>query len=98
MNKKNIVYINNEERERLENIVKKRKSSASKIKHANILLKVDDNSYGWTDEKTAEAFSVHKSTVAVVRRRFVEEGLDGALERKVKVHGQRVWGEELAFS
>ncbi len=93
MNKKYVVFLQEEDRKILKNIVNRGQSAAYKIKHANILLKVDENSYGWTDEKTAEAFSVHKSTVAIVRRRFTEQGLEGALERKVKVHGRRVWGE-----
>ena len=90
MNKKYIVHLVEEERAHLEGIVKKGQSAAYKIKHANILLKVDENSHGWTDEKAAEAFSVHKSTVAVVRRRFTEEGLEAALERKTKIYGRRV--------
>ncbi|CAK8711708.1 hypothetical protein KKHLCK_00710 [Candidatus Electrothrix laxa] len=80
MNKKYVVLLQEKDRKILEDIVKRGKSSACKIKNANILLKVDENSDGWTDEKAAEAFSVHKSTVAVVRRRFMEQGLDGVLE------------------
>ena len=82
MNKKYVVLLEEDDRRSLEDIVKRGKSSAYKIQNANILLKVDENTYGWTDEKAAEAFSVHKSTVAVVRRRFMELGLDGVLERR----------------
>ncbi len=89
MNKKYVVFLHEEDRRRLLSIVQKGQSAAYKIKHANILLKVDENSYGWTDEKAAEAFSAHKSTVADVRRRFIEGGLETALERKTKVHGLR---------
>ena len=36
----------------------------------------------WTDEETAEAFRMRPNTVAEIRQRFVDGGLDRALERK----------------
>ena len=82
MNKKYIVRLTAEERSSLENLVSKGKAAAYKIKHANILLKVDAGRSGWSDEETAEAFGCHANTVRNVRQRLVEEGLDAALERK----------------
>ena len=94
MNKKYTVNLSDNEREDLEYIIGRGHNAAYKIKYAYILLKVDETSHGWTDEKAAEAFSAHKSTVADVRRRFTEQGLEAALERKTKVHGRRVWPEK----
>lgn len=82
MNKKYIVKLTQEEREYLNKIISKGKAAATKIKHANILLKIDANSEGWTDEAAASVFSVHPNTVRGVRGRFVEEGLEAALNRK----------------
>lgn len=82
MNKKYIVHLSEEERDQLIKMIHKGKAAAYKIKHANILLKVNADGPGWTDERIAEAFSVHARTVKNVRERFVMEGLEAALNRK----------------
>ncbi len=82
MNKKYIVRLTDEEREYLNGLIKKGKAAAYKIRHANMLLKADADASGWTDEQIAEAFSAHKSAVAGIRQRFVEDGLEAALGRK----------------
>ena len=53
MNKKHLVRLTSEERSELDNLVKKGETPAYRIKHANILLAVDADGLGWTDEKTA---------------------------------------------
>ena len=82
MNKKYIVRLTDEERGALESMVKKGKTQAYRIKHANILLAVDADGPGWTDEQTAAAFKCNRNTVHNVRRRFVLQGIEAALERK----------------
>jgi len=82
MNKKYIVRLPREERESLEELVNKGKSAAYRIKHANILLAVDGDGPGWSDQQTASAYHCHLNTVKNVRQRFVEQGLDAALHRK----------------
>lgn len=82
MKKKYIVRLSDEERKQLTEFVTKGKAAAYKIRHANILLKADENGARWSDKKTAEAYSAHRNTVAGVRQRFVEEGLESALNRK----------------
>lgn len=89
VNKKYIVRLTDEERRYLEELVSRGRTAAYKIRHANILLKVDADGSGWTDEKTAEAFSAHKSTVAGIRQRFVEKGFEGALSRKKQASPSR---------
>jgi len=81
MNKKYIVRLLPEERQELENLVRKGKAAAYKIKHANILLTTDADGPNWSDEATAEAFGCHCNTVRNVRQRFVEQGLEAALCR-----------------
>ena len=82
MNKKYIVRLTDEERGELESMVTKGKTQAYRIKHANILLAVDADGPGWTDEQTAAAFKCNRNTVHNVRRRFVLQGIEAALERK----------------
>jgi len=82
MEKKYIVRLTKTEREALEALVSKGKAAAYKIRHANILLAADADGLAWTDRQIAEAFSCHQRTVEGMRKRFVLQGLDAALERK----------------
>jgi transposase len=58
--------------------------AARKLVHARILLKADASAGGpaWTDDAIAEGLEVGRATVERVRREFVEEGLEAALERR----------------
>jgi transposase len=82
MNKKYIVRLTKEERAELEDLIKKGKTAAYKIKHANILLQADAECSNWSDEEIAKAYHCHINTVRNTRQRFVEQGLEQALERK----------------
>jgi len=74
------------ERSDLTKLVSTGKSSAAKIKHAHILLAVDETGNGKvSDSDIAKQFHCHANTVANIRERFVEEGLDAALERKTRL-------------
>jgi hypothetical protein len=61
MNKKYIVRLTAEEREYLEDLVSKGRPSAYGIKHANILLKADDEGPGWSDVAIADSHSVRNA-------------------------------------
>lgn len=82
MPKRYIVRLSEEEQQYLKDLVSTGKTVAYRIKHANILLNIDVNGSGWTDEEAAMAFSCHRNTVANLRQRLVEQGLEAALERK----------------
>lgn len=82
MVKKYIVRLTEEERKRLTGMVTKGRTNAQKIRRGQVLLKVDADGPNWTDEQTAEVFGMRANTVADIRERFVEGGLDRALERK----------------
>jgi len=86
MSKKYVVRLTDDERVMLTALVTKGKTAAYKIKHANILLKVDAAGPNWDDEKVAEAYSCAPRTVFNIRWRFVLQGLDAALERKKREH------------
>jgi transposase len=70
------------------------KASAHRQRHARILLKADEDSPGraLTDQQIAEALEVGVRSVERVRRIFVEQGLQAALEPKKR---ERVYERKL---
>lgn len=82
MNKKYIVRLSSEERKILEEVIKKLKGPAGKVRRAHILLKADANGPNWIDEKIAEAFCCRSKTVENIRKRLVTEGFAIALNGK----------------
>jgi len=84
MKKKYIVELTEEERQTLLQLVSVGKASARKLTHARILLKADSSSAGpnWQDSKISQALDVGTATIERVRRRFVEEGLEAALNNR----------------
>lgn len=82
MNKKYIVRLTDAERKQLKDLVNKGKTQAYRIKHANILLAVDVDGPNWADQQTAVAYRCNQNTVRNVRQRFVEQGIEEALNLK----------------
>jgi transposase len=84
MKKKYLVTLTDEERQSLRQLTSAGKASALKLARARILLKADQAEGGpaWRDERIAQALDVGLSTIARVRQRFVEKGVDAALSRK----------------
>jgi len=84
MKKKYIVTLTVEERQILQEMLSRGKAAARKLMHARILLKADVSTGGpgWNDEAIAEALEIGRATVERVRKEFVEEGLEAALERR----------------
>src|SRR3989440_12432203 len=82
--KKYIVRLEAEERVRLQQLVRVGQGAAHRIRHANILLAVDGSDAGakLKDGEAARALGIAVRSVETLRRRFVEEGLEAALERK----------------
>jgi transposase len=80
--KKYIVPLDDDERGRLQRLVRAGKAAAYKIRHANLLLMADADGPGWADERIAEGLGVSIGQIEHLRRRFVEQGIDACLERK----------------
>ena len=78
------VTLEAEERQHLHDLIAAGKAAARKLAHARILLKADaaDGGPDWPDRRIADALEVSTDTVERVRQRFVELGLDAALDRK----------------
>jgi transposase len=83
MHKKYVVRLTEEERSRLETLVRRGRAHTRRLLYARILLKADANGpERWTDERIAEAFEISTATVARERRRYCEDGLEVALMPK----------------
>jgi hypothetical protein len=82
MNKKYIVRLTDQERQTCIDVVKKLKGTSQKVRRAQMLLKADADGPAWTDSKIAEAFNCRVQTVEILRKRFVTESFEAALERK----------------
>jgi transposase len=82
--KKYIVALSPEERENLESLTKKGKTTTYKLNHARILLKADINQKegGYKDSDISEALDISIPTIERVRKRFVEQSLEAALSRQ----------------
>ena len=92
MKKKYIVTLTQEERRILRDMLSRGRAAARKLMHARILLKADASEGGpnWRDAAIAEGLEVGRATVERVRKRFVEEGFEAALDRhKPRRHYRR---------
>ncbi|MCP4470982.1 MAG: helix-turn-helix domain-containing protein [Gammaproteobacteria bacterium] len=91
--KKCRVKLSQDERECLKQLISKGKVSARKIIHANVLIHADESATdSLKDADIAKAIHISPLTVERVRKRFVEEGLESALNPKVqKRHRQKNW-------
>jgi transposase len=96
MLKKYRVTLTPEERAELRGMVRSGKAAARKLNHARILLKADE---GWggpalSDEEVAQGVECGRVTVARVRQRFVEQGLEAALVPKppARVYARKLDG------
>lgn len=92
MNKRYVVRLEEEERSKLFGLVRAGKAAARKLTRVRILLKVDqgEEGPGWTDAEVADALDVSTTMVRSARQRFVEEGLDGAINRKKQKRPSRL--------
>ena len=83
-NKKFIVRLSSEERERLKELISKGKAAAKLVLKARLLLKADQSDDGpaWSDEKICQALDTNIPMVMRVRTKLVNEGLDAVFARK----------------
>ncbi len=72
-----LVRLGKEERDQLEQLIRGGRSPARKVTRARILLKADT---GWGVSPIVKALDVSPGTVCRVKRRYLEGGLQRALE------------------
>lgn len=78
------VTLTEQERKELEALTRCGKTRAKKFIHARALLLCDAGAQGpgWTVADTAAALGVTSRTIEHLKKRFVEEGFEAALQRK----------------
>jgi hypothetical protein len=81
------VTLTKEERKELEAISTKGKRAARTILYARALLLLDAGEYGpkWVVAQVAEAVGTTSRSLEHIKKRFVEEGISAAIERKQRV-------------
>src|SRR5262245_2870098 len=95
MVKQYIVNVADDERAPLLALTKCGKVSARRLSRAYMLLEADT---GLLDDAIAQAFQIGTATVQRIRRRFVEESLEGALSEQRRPEGQcKLDGKQAAF-
>ena len=87
-NHKYIVTLTNEERNMLQDLIAKGRTQGYRIKHAQILLKLDEipGNREWTYAKIQEAYHATPHTICQIAKRFVTGGVEAALGRKEQVN------------
>ena len=85
------ITLTEDERKDLEALTRNGKTGAKKFIHARALLLCNAGLDGpaWTVTDTAEALGVTSRTIEHLKKRFIEEGLEAALERKPRVKPPR---------
>lgn len=83
MGKKYKVSLTSSEQEALTKVIGKRSSNSPHVKRSYILLAADENgSKQWKDEQIHQVYGVGIKMIERLRKRFVEEGFDMALNGK----------------
>lgn len=78
------VTLTQQERTQLEQLTANSKTARHKFLHARTLLLVDASKEGpaWKLADVAQALGITSRTIEHIKKRFVEDGLDSALNRK----------------
>jgi hypothetical protein len=82
--KKYVVKLSEDERNQLNEMIRKGTSSAQRLTKARILLKADvsEAGEGWSDSRIMDALETSATTVYRTRQQLVEEGFEAVLSRK----------------
>src|SRR5918911_1326505 len=100
MNKHYHVRLTEAERAHLHDLIAAGTAPARKLLHARILLKADEGPAGpaWVDQAIAAAVEVSQPTGSRVRKQYVAEGLEAALNRRSprRVYHRKLTGEHEA--
>jgi len=85
------VTLTKEERKELKGISTKGKRAARTVLYARALLLLDAGEYGqrWIVANVSEALGTTPRSLEHLKKRFVEEGLSAAIERKTRVKPPR---------
>ena len=89
------VHLTDDQREFLTRLLRAGMAPARRLAHARSLLKADA---GWTDQAVAHAVESSQPTIFRVRKQFVEQGLEAALDRCAprRLHHRKLDGAQEA--
>lgn len=100
MKKKYPVVLTGPQRQHLQALIGAGTAPARKLTHARVLLKADQGAEGpaWVDDTIAEAVEVSQPTVSRIRKQYVEQGLEAALDRRPprRVYARKLDGKQEA--
>src|SRR5258707_12043994 len=84
MHKHYVVTLTTAKRDSLKRLLAAGTESARHFMHAGILLKADQGPEGpgWADQAIADGVEVSQPTISRVRKQYVEQGLEAALNRR----------------
>ena len=93
------IKLDSAERKELESLTRARKTDGKLFRNARALLLCDCGPQGpsWTVAAVATALGVTERTLEHLKRRFVEDGLDAALQRQPAKRAQRPVTFDSAF-
>src|SRR6202163_3455330 len=89
--KKYVVKLSEDERNQLNEMIRKGKRSAQLLTKARILLKADvsEAGEGWSDSRIAAAVDTSIANIQRTRQQLVEEGFEAVLTRKYNANSAR---------
>ena len=99
MKQKYFVTLTDEERAYLKDLIAKGRTQGYRIKHAQILLKLDEipENRKWSYTAIQDAYHATPYTISQIAKRFVTGGLEAALGRKEQINRHRdvadIWRE-----
>ena len=84
------VTLTDDEIQELKSLIQKG-GKGYRIRHVQILLKLDQTpeNKAWTYDRIKDAYGPSRSTIAGIAKRFVMEGMEAALGRKVQKNRRR---------
>jgi transposase len=87
------VTLSEDDRSRLEGLTRSGKTAAHTFIHARALLLCDAGPHGspWKVADVAEALGITPRTIEHLKERFVEEGIEAALQRKAHTKPPRLF-------
>lgn len=99
--KKYIVELTVEQRQELSHMISTGKASARELTHARILLKADQGPHGpsWSDTQIQQALEISPATVARVRKRCAQAGVQEAIlpASAQRMRSRRLDGSQEAY-
>lgn len=85
------IKLEKEERKFLKDFLRKGTKKARAIARANVLLLADE---GWETETISKMVNVHRQRVWRIKKRYLKEGLNSALEEKPRSGQPRIYKEK----